>query len=194
MLSTYTKDFFWKKIMAQISQILKKIKSISPFLKIIFFINSLVCLSVEVPKSRSRSWNRGPAVCPGLIPGVFFSSFSGGLPRVNTRVFFSRPFPMGCPRLIPSFFIYLFLFLFFPAGSLCRRRTCPGFFFKKKFCPFLARFAVYGRTGLCIFEMDLPRVNIRVFFFFSHPFPAGCLGFYYIYYYFRHYLTILLRL
>ncbi len=37
-------------------------------------------------------------------------------------------------------------------------------------------FSFYGRTGLCIFQMALPRVNTRVFFFFFlHPFPAGSL-------------------
>jgi hypothetical protein len=48
------------------------------------------------------------AGCPGLITRVFFffslPPFSGGLPRVNTTVFFFfRPFPAGCPELIPEF-------------------------------------------------------------------------------------------
>jgi len=42
--------------------------------------------------------------CPGLIPGILFFSppFSGGLPRVNTRVFFFLffpPFSGGLPRV-----------------------------------------------------------------------------------------------
>jgi hypothetical protein len=47
----------------------------------------------------------------GIGTGFFFSPFSGGLPMVNTRVFFSRPFLAGCPGLIPGFFF----FFFFPA-------------------------------------------------------------------------------
>ncbi len=45
--------------------------------------------------------------------------FSDGLPRVNTRVFFcffSRPFPAGCPGLIPGFFFF-FLFPTFSGVS-----------------------------------------------------------------------------
>jgi hypothetical protein len=42
-------------------------------------------------------------------------------------------------------------------------------------CTFSGGFAVYGRTGLCIFQMALPKVNTRVFFFFF-PFSAGCPG------------------
>ncbi len=83
--------------------------------------------SIEVMKPKSG------LVCPSLfcsrsfsalIPGVFFfPPFSGGLPRVNTRFFFffSRPFPTGCPRLIPRvFFSHPFL-----AGC---PRLIPGFF------------------------------------------------------------------
>jgi hypothetical protein len=44
--------------------------------------------------------------CPGLIPRVFS---------------FPRPFPAGCPRLIPGFF-FLFFFRPFPAG---RRSWVP---------------------------------------------------------------------
>jgi hypothetical protein len=65
-----------------------------------------------------------PAGCPGLISGFFFFFFLArkgwaagppffffffalfGLPRVNTRVFFSRPFPTGCPGLIPGVFFF----------------------------------------------------------------------------------------
>jgi hypothetical protein len=39
-------------------------------------------------------------------------------------------------------------------------------FFCFFFSPFSGAFAVYGRTGLCIFQMALPRVNTRVFLFF----------------------------
>jgi hypothetical protein len=42
----------------------------------------------------------------------FFSPFSGGLPRVNTRVFFPRPFPADCPGLILGFY-YCFFSPFF---------------------------------------------------------------------------------
>jgi hypothetical protein len=37
----------------------------------------------------------------------FFPALSGGLPKVNTRVFFFHPFQAGCPGLILGFFIYL---------------------------------------------------------------------------------------
>ncbi len=44
---------------------------------------------------------------PRVNTRVFvFPPFSGGLPRVNTRVFFSRPCPAGCPGLIPWFFFF----------------------------------------------------------------------------------------
>ncbi len=84
------------------------------------------------------------------LSSVFFPPFFGRLPRVSTRVFFLKlffhPFPAGCLGLIPGFFCFL---------------------------PFSGGFVVYGRTGLCIFQMALPRVNTRGFFF-SRPFPAGC--------------------
>ncbi len=75
------------------------------------------------------------------------------LSRINTKVFlflfFFHPIPTGCPRLIPGFFCFFF-------------------------SPFFNGFAMYGRTGLCIFQMVLPRVNTRVFFFFFFsPFYQG---------------------
>ncbi len=107
------------------------------------------------------------------------------LPRVNTRVFlfsfsFSHPFPASCPGLIPGFFFRPFL-----AG--CPRLILRFFCFF--FPPFFDGFVMYGKTGLCIFQMALPRVNTMVFFFFffSRPFPAGCLGliprFYYYFFF-----------
>jgi hypothetical protein len=77
---------------------------------------------------------------------------------------------------------------FFPAlFQRAAQGYYQGFFF---FPPFSGGFAVYGTTSLCIFQMVLPRVNTKVFFF--RPFPAGCPGlipgfyYYYYYYYFRH--------
>ncbi len=116
---------------------------------------------------------------PRVIPGFFFfsflfsSPFSGGLPRVNTRVFFLnyffRPFPASCPGLIPGF-------SFFPPfpGGLPKVNTRVFLFFF--FTPFPGGFAVYGRTGLCIFQMALPRVNTRVFFFFFALFRRATQG------------------
>jgi hypothetical protein len=36
--------------------------------------------------------------------------FQMALPRVNTRVFFFRPFSAGCPGLIPGFYYYYYYF------------------------------------------------------------------------------------
>ncbi len=47
-------------------------------------------------------------------------SKSGGLPKVNTRVFFSPPFSGELPRVNTTVFCFFFSRPF-PAGSLCRR-------------------------------------------------------------------------
>ncbi len=56
----------------------------------------------QILKSRSGGL---PKVNTKVFFFFFFSPFSGGLPKVNTRVFyfFFRPFPTGCPGLIPEF-------------------------------------------------------------------------------------------
>ncbi len=90
-------------------------------------------------------------------------SRSGDLPRVNTKVFFFffPPFSDGLPKVNTRVFFFFFVFCPFPAGSLCRRLTCPGlilgfFFFSSPF------------------SSGLPRVNIKVFsFFFLRPFQRN---------------------
>ncbi len=96
----------------------------------ILFINCVVylwvCPSIEVPIlgfrtsidrrtgpfCRSRPFphsNCRRRCCLKSTATAVSPPFSDGLPRVNTKVFFSRPFPAGCPGLIPRFFF------FFPA-------------------------------------------------------------------------------
>ncbi len=123
-------------------------------------------LGPETEVMKPRSWN------PGLEVQVL-KSRSDRLPKVNTRVFFFRPFFGGLPRVNTR----VFFFRPFPAGSLCRRQTCPGlipgFFFSPPFFGGLPR--VNTRVFFSLpFSGGLPRVNTRVFFFFfSRPFPAG---------------------
>jgi hypothetical protein len=64
-----------------------------------------------------------PAGCPGLISGFFsfsffFPPFSGGLPRVNTRLFlfFPHPYSAGCPcmfslGIFQRIFVTIFIFI-----------------------------------------------------------------------------------
>ncbi len=86
---------------------------------------------------------------------------SDGLPRVNTRVFFFRPFSANCPGLIPRVFFFFLLLRPFPAGLLCRRRTCPGL---------IPRVFSFPRP----FPAGCPRLIPGFFFlFFFRPFPAG---------------------
>jgi hypothetical protein len=72
----------------------------------------------EVLKSGCFFFHPFPTGCPGLIPGLFyfilfyFSPFSGGLPRVNTRVYF-----------------ILFYFIFPPFSGGLPRVNTRGFFF-----------------------------------------------------------------
>ncbi len=96
----------------------------------------LIALFVCPCVRASRSWNRGPEIGVffffGRLPrvntrGFVFPPFSGGLPRVNTRVFFFfsfRPFPAGCPGLIPRFLFFVFFSLFF--SSALFRRAAQG--------------------------------------------------------------------
>jgi hypothetical protein len=80
--------------------------------------------------------------------------FQMALSRVNTRVF-------------------LFLFFFPPFSGGLPRVNTKVFLFYFYFSPFSSGFAVYDKTGLCIFQMALHRVNTRVFFFFLSPFSSG---------------------
>ncbi len=99
---------------------------------------------------------------------------------------------MGCPGVF-------FFFRPFPAGSLCRRRTCPGlipgfffFFFPRPFpagCPglnlglffifyflfFKFFFRPFSTGSLCRRRTCLGLIP-GFFFFFPRPFPAGCQG------------------
>ncbi len=86
------------------------------------------CLSVQVLKSRSRFWNRGPADCPGLIPGFFFFFFSflalfRRAAHCKCQVFFFPPFSGGLPRVNTRVFVLLLLLLF---SALFRRVRCVG--------------------------------------------------------------------
>ncbi len=112
------------------------------------FINCVVCLcicpSVEVSilsfrtSTWSRFWVSGPRRTDEQDLSVYFKQCCRGLiPGSFFFLFFFRPFPASCPGLIPRFFCFFF-------------------------SPFSNGFAVYGKTGLCIFQMALPRVNTRV--------------------------------
>jgi hypothetical protein len=52
------------------------------------------CVAASVWVVKPRSWNQGPAGCPGLIPGFFF-------------FFFSHPFPTGGRSRVPTSMYWL---------------------------------------------------------------------------------------
>jgi hypothetical protein len=80
------------------------------FVNSIYYINSAVCPSVQVPILVSGPRQMDRTLTDGQ--DQVLKSRSGGLPRVNTRVFvfvffFSRPFSTGWPGLITGVFFFL---------------------------------------------------------------------------------------
>ncbi len=138
---------------------------------------------------RNRCWffffRPFSADCPGLIPGFSFcfcfSPFSGGLPKVNTRVFSPCPFPAGCPGLILGFF---FLFLFPPplSGGLPMYVFIGDFstnfhhkfffFFKRLLCAFVCPFWFKETGGFHSVRRPRAPTSIisLVVVLFIHPF------------------------
>ncbi len=135
-------------------------------------MQSYILIRLSGRLSRSRFWVLGPRRTDGQ--DFFLSVLSGGLPMVNTKVFlfaffFSRPFPAGCPGLIPWFFC--FFFRSFPAG-------CPGLI-SGFFCFF---FRLFPAGSLCMaepasvyFKWRCPGLIPGFFCFFFRPFLAGSL-------------------
>jgi hypothetical protein len=110
------------------------------------YINYLVCPSVyrgpEIRGSGLESRDLKTQIGTRVFFFFFFPPICpspesrGPETQIRTRVFFFfRPFPAGCPRLIPGFlFIYLFIFLpFFGGMPKVNTRVFFFFFFLRPF-------------------------------------------------------------
>ncbi len=148
-----------------------------------------VCPSVEVLKPRSRLsvyWGTETQIpnCKSKITAqkpawLLFSGFSWNLAIMWG--FFEITRTDNDSLILIFFFKYPELVILW-LWVLIYYINCVGLFVYDVtilFFSFYGRtglYIFYGRTSLYIFQMALPRVNIRVFFFFFlRPFPAGSL-------------------